>query len=204
MTIFEDDDDGDDEGERTPLDYDEADDLIPDSVGNRGELNQWEALNIANAHDWAFARTVDPLSVTALTDLHRRMFDQTWKWAGMYRRSEKNISPYHWSQVPTLLQELVLDTGAQWDASIKTPEALDEIALRFHHRLVRIHPWPNGNGRHSRLATDLLLRYWGRPQFTWGSGADLVSRGTARARYLSALREADAGNYRPLLEFVRS
>jgi Fic family protein len=91
-----------------------------------------------------------------------------------------------------------------YERSDGLPATLDEIAARFHHQLVRIHPWPNGNGRHSRLATDLILRHWNRPPFTWGSGVDLANEGEARGRYMEALRAADAGNYGPLLEFVRS
>lgn len=199
-----------DEGERetdgaTPLDDDEAEGLIPGNVRIKSELNAWEALNVASGQEWAFSRNAaDPLSVVALQELHRRMFGETWSWAGRFRWSDKNVSPYHWSQVPTLLHDLVRDTRAQYDANPKTPEALDEIAVIFHHRLVRIHPWPNGNGRHARLATDLLLRYWGRPLFTWGSNSDLISQGTARTRYLVALRAADEGNFESLEEFVRS
>lgn len=188
----------------TPLDPDEAEDLIPDSIRTKSELNAWEALNIAHAQEWAFGRNrTDPLSVDAIQELHRRMFGDTWKWAGSFRQSDKNISPYHWTQVRPMLHDLLLDTRAQYDASSRGPAELDAIATRFHHRLVWIHPWPNGNGRHARLATDLLLMYWGRPPFTWGN-ADLISQGTARTRYLSALHEADAGNYQPLLQFVRS
>lgn len=189
----------------TPLDDDEVEGLIPGNVRTKSELNAWEALNIARAQEWAFSRNAaDPLSVEALEELHRHMFGETWSWAGTFRKSDKNVSPYHWSQVPTLLHDLVLDTRAQFDASSRTPETLDEIALRFHHRLVRIHPWPNGNGRHARLATDSLLRYWGQPPFTWGSNSDLISPGTARARYLVALRAADEGSFGSLREFVRS
>jgi Fic-DOC domain mobile mystery protein B len=188
----------------TPLDADEAEDLIPDSLRRKSDLNAWEALNIAHAQEWAFARSrTDPLSVDAMQELHRRMFGETWRWAGEFRKSDKTISPYHWSQVRPMLHDLVQDIRTQYEASSRSSEELDAIAARFHHRLVSIHPWPNGNGRHARLATDILLTHWGRPLFTWGN-ADLVARGTARTNYLSALRAADAGNYQPLLQFVRS
>jgi Fic-DOC domain mobile mystery protein B len=178
--------------------------LIPATVRTKAELNAWEALNIAHAQEWAFGRNrTDPLSVDAIRELHRRMFGETWKWAGTFRRSDNNVSPVNWSQVPSLLHDLVQDIRVQYGASSKTAEEIDAIATRFHHRLVRIHPWPNGNGRHARLATDVLLTYWGRPPFTWGN-ADLISQGTARTKYLSWLREADAGNYQLLLQFVRS
>jgi len=102
------------------------------------------------------------------------------------------------------MRELVDNTRASYEGSDRTPEALDALAVRFHHRLVHIHPWPNGNGRHARLATDSLLERWDRPPFSWGSGADLASENAARDAYLSALRFADGGSFTRLLEFVRS
>ena len=187
----------------TPLDPDDSEGLIPTHVETRAELNQWEALNIAKAHA-AFAghRQLD-LSVESLRRLHRTMFGETWKWAGEYRKSDKSTSPWHWTQVAGLMHELVLDTRAQYGASDKTGSSLDAIALRFHHRLVQIHPWPNGNGRHARFATDLLLASWGRPPFTWGN-ADLIRATDARGRYIAALRAADASDFRLLREFARS
>lgn len=189
----------------TPLDDEELQGLIPDHLHTKAELNQWEAVNVASGHAWALGRrTSDPLSVGALQRLHRRMFGDTWTWAGSCRRSDKNISPYHWTQVGVLMRELVENTKAQYDASDKSAGALDDIAVRFHHQLVRIHPWPNGNGRHARLATDQLLRYWDRLAFTWGSGNDLAPDGGTRSRYVAALRAADAGSYQALRSFVRS
>lgn len=188
----------------TPIDPDEVDDLIPQHIETNSELNQWEALNIANAHAWLGGqRLTDPLSVDWLAELHRRMFDATWKWAGILRRSDKNVSPFNWTQVPVLMRELVENTRAQYEASDHGPEVIDEIAIRFHHRLVLIHPWPNGNGRHARLATDALLVRWGRPAFSWGSGANLVGRGEPRQKYLEALRAGDRGSFDLLLDFSR-
>lgn len=189
----------------TPLEDDDLEGLIPSHILTKAELNQWEALNIARGQEWAFGqRTPDPLSVRVLKDLHRAMFGETWSWAGTFRRSDVNISPHPWTQVPVLMRELVDDTRASYEASDRTPEALDALAVRFHHRLVHIHPWPNGNGRHARLATDILLERWHRPRFSWGSGADLASESAARKAYLAALRFADGGSFARLLEFVRS
>lgn len=189
----------------TPLDDDEREGLVPAYITSRAELNQWEGLNIAHAHAWlSRRRPTDVLSVDFLRELHRQMFGETWTWAGTFRRSDKNISPYAWAQVPVLLRELVENIGAQYAASDKIAASIDEIAARFHHGLVRIHPWPNGNGRHARLATDCLLAQWGRPPFTWGSGADLAESSGPRGRYVEALRSADAGNLLPLVAFVRS
>lgn len=187
----------------TPVDPDEAHALLPGHLQTQTQLNQWEALNIAEASRWASRqRSENWLSTAALKELHRRMFGETWRWAGTYRTSDKNISPYRWTQVPELMENLVANTRARYESSDKSSAVLDDIALRFHHELVHIHPWPNGNGRHARLATDLLLRSWGRPPFTWGSSAS-ESGADLRARYIAALQHADAGDYSLLRQFVR-
>lgn len=189
----------------TPLPDEEADALIPTHIATRAELNQWEAVNIARAQAWASARRrLNVLSTDTLRELHRRMFDRTWQWAGTFRRADVNISPYPSATVPVRMHELVGNARAQYEASRKGNAELDEIAMRFHYELVRIHPWPNGNGRHARLAADLLLERWGRPAFTWGSAADLAAAGAARPAYIAALRRADGGDFTLLREFVRS
>ena len=129
--------------------------------------------------------------------LHQKMFDQTWKWAGQYRRTERNIG----IPVQEIREKLVALFGdvRYWIAN--QTFSPDEIAVRFHHRLVSIHPFPNSNGRHARLMADLFLMKLGRSAFTWGS-RELVRQGEARARYLDAVRAADNGDMQPLLEFV--
>lgn len=187
----------------TPVDPDEAHALLPGHLQTQPQLNQWEALNIARAFRWGSRRRgEDWLSTSALKELHQRMFGETWRWAGTYRTSDKNISPYRWTQVPELMENAVANTRTRYESSDESPAALDDIAMRFHHELVHIHPWPNGNGRHARLATDLLLRSWGRPLFTWGSSAS-GSDADLRARYITALRHADRGDYSLLMPFVR-
>lgn len=127
------------------------------------------------------------------------MFDQTWKWAGEYRRSEKSIGiPFH--EIRERLRALFGDVR-YWIENNTYPT--DEIAVRFHHRLVLIHPFPNGNGRHARLIADVIAMKLGRPEFTWGS-AHLVKEGEARTRYLEAIRAADNGDTQPLLAFALS
>jgi Fic-DOC domain mobile mystery protein B len=187
----------------TPIDPDEVDDLIPEHLTTRSELNQWEARNIAHAREWlAGRRSFDPLSDGDLAELHKQMFGATWKWAGQYRHTDPNVSPYGWTQVPVLVRELLANTKEQYRRNDKSPDALCDIAMRFHHQLVRIHPWPNGNGRHAREATDALLRAWGLPPFTWG-GSDLATHGDVRQRYIAALRAADGQDYGPLREFLK-
>ena len=147
---------------------------------------------------------LDVLDVDTLEELHRRMFGQTWTWAGAYRTSERTISPYSWPEVPRLVRDLLANAATQHDALVGDHDALDELAARFHHELVRIHPWPNGNGRHSRLATELLLRRWGRPPFTWGAASGGADQLANRDRYIAALRRADHGEFKQLYEFVRA
>ena len=185
----------------TPLTAEEGDDLIP-YVANRGQLNRLEQSNILEAERWAFSRRrTDLPSLDFMRDLHGRMFGEVWRWAGNFRSSNKNIGDVESTQVPTQLQGLSDDTG-YWVAHETYPP--DEIAARFHQRLTWIHPFPNGNGRHARLMTDLLLVQMDQPRFTWGAGKDLVTAGVVRASYLEALRRADRQDFAPLLEFARS
>ena len=183
----------------TPLSPEEREGLIPAYITLRGELNEAEQANILEAEEWAFARKRDVLDEKFLNDLHKRMFGRVWRWAGSYRQSGKNIGVDAYL-IPTELRQLVDDCRYRIEKQTYPP---DEIAARFHHRLVWTHPYPNGNGRHARLATDLLLVSLNRPRFTWGS-ASLVDPGETRQRYVEALRAADNHDIRPLLEFVRS
>ena len=168
-------------------------------VTTRGELNAAEQANILQAEGWAFKRKNRVLNQDFFNDLHAHMFGNVWKWAGKYRQSGKNIGVEVYEIAPDL-QNLIKD-GEYWiEHGTYQP---DEIAARFHHRLVFVHPYPNGNGRHSRLAADLLLRSMGSERFTWGS-ATMTDLKTTRDQYLAALRAADRHDYTPLLEFVRS
>lgn len=148
----------------TPLSPDEQADLIPD-LTTKEELNEWERQNILEAAAWAFEprnlNRHDPFSETYVRALHLRMFDQTWKWAGVYRTSEKNIGIPHY-QIREALPILLGD--ARYWVERRTFEP-DELAVRFHHRLVWIHPFANGNGRHARLIADVVAQRLGRPVF---------------------------------------
>ena len=185
---------------QTPLDPDEAAGLLPGHITTQGDLNEWEQANILRAEQWAGRqRKAQVLSEAFCRELHRRMFDQTWRWAGQFRQSDKNIG-CDWRQVPLKLRQLLDNTAFQLAEGVYP---LDEAASRFHHQLVLVHPFPNGNGRHARLMTDLLLRQQGGTRFTWGE-RNLVAAGTARQSYINALRAADAGDLQPLMVFVRS
>ena len=183
----------------TPRSPEELEGLVPSYITLRSELNEAEHANIVDAEEWAFQRKRDTLSEKFLNDLHKRMFGRVWKWAGQYRRTGKNIGVDAY-RIPIELRNLLDDTRFWIEHDTYEP---DEIVARFHHRLVWIHPFPNGNGRHARTAADLLLVAMGRPRFTWGR-ENLVDAGQTRHAYVDALRAADAHDYGPLLAFVRS
>lgn len=183
----------------TPLSAEEKEGLIPSYITTRNELNEAEQANIIEAQGWAFSRKRDVLDERFLDKLHQRMFGNVWRWAGAHRRSGKNVGVDAY-RIPQELRQLI-DDCRYWIEHDTYKQ--DEIASRFHHRLVWIHPYPNGNGRHARLATDLLLVALDRERFSWGS-QNLIDPGTTRALYIAALREADLHNVKPLLEFVRS
>jgi Fic-DOC domain mobile mystery protein B len=189
-------------GGATPLDPDEIESLIPTHIRTRGELDQWEQENILAAERWLFSpRTRRRIELTRsfVVLVHTRMFDRTWRWAGQFRRTERNIGVD--PRVIAVELRGLLDDAQYWLAN--GTYDLDEVAARLHHRLVAIHPFPNGNGRHARMFADAVLFREGKPRFSWGSG-NLLETGELRRRYLGALRAADAHDIRPLLEFVRS
>lgn len=184
----------------TPLDPDEAAGLVPKHITHQGDLNAWEQANIFQANRWAARQTKrDLLDEGFVRDLHRRMFDKTWLWAGTFRKSNKNIG-VDWMQVAVKLRDLLDNTRYQIEHEVFGPQ---ELAVRFHHQLVWIHAFANGNGRHARLMADLLAMRLGVGRLSWGSGyGSLTSVGDLRARYLSALRAADQGQYADLMVFA--
>lgn len=184
----------------TPLGPEELAGLKPTWITNRQELNEAEQANILAGLAWARrTRRADLLSETFIRALHRAMFGSVWTWAGSVRRRETNIGVEP-NTIPASLREL-LDTARYWQDSSTFPP--DEFAVRFHHRLVQIHPFPNGNGRHTRVMADLLIERAGGAPFTWGRD-NLIADGPTRAAYIAALRQADALDIAPLLAFARS
>lgn len=186
----------------TPLEPAEREGLIPSWVTQRSELNEVEQDNILKGYAWAKGirgleyKTI--LSIAFVTELHKRMFGDVWKWAGHFRITERNIGIDAY-RVPQELLSALNDVGYWLEHN--TYER-DEVAVRLHHRLVATHPFPNGNGRHARLMADLLINQIGGETFSWGSGS-IHTTGDLRARYVSALKLADAHNITPLLAFAR-
>lgn len=188
----------------TPIDPGEVEDLIPDYISTMGELNQVEQSNIADAFVWGDRQALDELLTgTFVFKLHKRMFNQVWKWAGQTRRSNKNIGVMK-EHIMNDLAQLLGDAKYWADNGVFSK---DEVAARFHHRLVQIHIFPNGNGRHARLMTDLFLKKYGEPKFTWGTNTahtPIEVEGKTRAEYITALKSADSGDFELLMKFVRS
>ena len=194
--------DGDDEA-NTPLEAEEREALIPTHITLRAELNEVEQIGIADADRWAFSRRRDVLDATFLSALHKRMFGNVWKWAGMYRRTPRNIGIEAY-RIAVEVHALI-DDVKYWVENETYPA--DEISVRFHHRLVSIHPFPNGNGRHARLMTDLLLKQYNLPSFTWGANSyndPMEVEGIKRSEYISALKLADKKQFDLLLKFAKS
>ena len=192
MDIFEADDNS------TPLTAEEKDGLKLKWITLHSELNEAEARNIAQAQIWLMSnKNKDIFSDTFLRELHKKMFGDVWKWAGVYRTSERNIgvAPY---QIPIKLMQLFDDVKFWIENKTYSNR---EIAVRLHHKLVQIHPFPNGNGRVSRLMADLVLGKLEGTKLYWGN-TNLVNVSEVRSSYIAALRKADGGNYADLMEFT--
>jgi Fic-DOC domain mobile mystery protein B len=196
---------GDDAPGATPIEGDDLDGLIPTFIATRADLNLAEQANIEKATRWAFRRRriVSPselLDVAFAREVHRRMFGDVWRWAGQNRTRVTNIGiePY---RITTEVKAL-LDDARYWHEH-ETYE-IAERAVRLHHRLVSVHPFRNGNGRHSRFMADYYLQVSDHPRLAWGGGKNLVIDSAARSAYIDALREADRGDVQPLLTFALS
>lgn len=188
---------------QTPPDPDELAGLIPEHITTQAQLNEWEQANILRGQAWGLRqvkRGSKLLEEAFVRELHRRMFDQTWSWAGTFRHTDKSIG-LPWEHIAQKLHQTLANYEAQVEFKAFSP---DELALRFHRDLVWIHPFPNGNGRHARLMADLLILQLGGERFKWGAKANLASAGASRDEYIAALKEADKGQFARLLQFARS
>jgi Fic-DOC domain mobile mystery protein B len=190
-------------GGQTPLDANETEGLLIKTITTQRELNEAEQLSIAQAIEWTLRKRFvadDILSEAFIWDLHKRMYKAVWRWAGEFRRTDKNIG-IDKHQIAVELRMLIDNCKFWMDHQTFPP---DEIAIRFKHRIVSIHCFPNGNGRHSRLMADVIVKnLFDLPVFTWGSKV-LHQPGEGREHYLKALKAADQGAVENLLAFARS
>ena len=188
---------------QTPIDEDEKYGLLIETIATKAELDEFEQQNIEEALLWTFGKKFSPQNVFTgkfICNLHKRMYGNVWAWAGNYRKTNKNIGIDKF-QIQMELK-ILCDDAMFWIENQTFPP--EEIAIRFKHRLVSIHCFPNGNGRHSRLLGDIIIeKLLGQKPFSWGA-ANLSKVGDARAAYLSALKRADQGAYQSLIDFAKS
>ena len=188
---------------QTPLDEDEKDGLKIKTITTQGELDEFEQLNIEKAIEWIINSNLKSeriLTEKFIKDLHKKMYGDVWKWAGEFRRSEKNIG-IAWTQIGIELKNLLDDTKYWIENNTFSQE---EIAIRFKHRIVSIHCFPNGNGRHSRIMADIIMEsMFGKEIFSWHQ-SNMVKADETRKEYINALKEADNGNVEPLIEFAKN
>ena len=189
---------------QTPITEEEFDDLRIKTISTKAELDEFEQKNIEIAVEWTMKRSLsidDILSIDFIKELHCRMFNEVWNWAGEFRKTNKNIGvdkQYIYTELIKLTDDVKF-----WISNKTYPE--DEIAIRYKHRLVGIHPFPNGNGRHSRLCADILISHiFDKPVFSWGSLNNHSETAGMREKYIKAILSADNGNIMPLLKFARS
>jgi Fic-DOC domain mobile mystery protein B len=189
------------DGAATPISADEKAGLIPKHITLQSELNEYEARGIIEAETWLLSRRRNLLEEKLIRQLHKLMFRGVWAWAGDFRKTGKNIG-VDAAQIRIQLRQLLDDTKYWLEQRTFSP---DEVAIRFHHRLVWIHPFVNGNGRHARLMADALSIQLGENRFTWGR-ANLMVKGDDRDRYVAALKAADRdpNDVALLLTFARS
>jgi len=177
----------------TPID--DASGLLPSHITTKEQLNEWEVNNILKAAiKYLARRTNKPITVDLIKKLHKDMFGETWDWAGQFRKTNINIG-IDWHKIPVEVKKLV-DDIEYWG---KRKDGLDlfEQSVRIHHRLVKIHPFKNGNGRHARLMSDIFLFSRGYKMPIWPSH-EIISSTNIRKEYINALNRADKNNYKPL------
>lgn len=188
---------------QTLLEEEEKEGLLIPTIATRGELDEYEQQNIEETVQWIYGKRFRAdiiLTEKFIRNLHKRMYGNVWSWAGDFRLTNKNLGIDKW-QIPVSLKNLCDDARYWIENNVFDA---DETAIRFKHRIVSIHCFPNGNGRHSRLMADILIEKVHKlPVFTWGA-AGLVQPSSARSLYINAVRAADKGDYRALIEFARS
>lgn len=188
---------------QTPLDAEEKEGIKIKSITTQRELDEFEQLNIEKAVEWTIHSKLKPekiLTEKFIKNLHKKMYGDVWKWAGEFRKSEKTIG-IPWIQISIELRHLLDDAKYWLDNKTYSPE---EIAIRFKHRIVSIHCFPNGNGRHSRMMADIIMEsIFGNEIFSWHQ-SNMVKANETRKVYIAALQEADKGNIKPLMNFAKN
>ncbi len=188
---------------QTPLNEEEKEGLKIKSITTQGELDEFEQLNIEKAVEWTIHtkfKSENILTEKFIKDLHKKMYSDVWKWAGDFRTTEKNMG-ISWTKIGIELKNLLDDTKYWIENKTYLPE---EIAIKFKHRIVSIHCFPNGNGRHSRMMADIILEsIFGKEIFSWHQ-SNMVKANETRKKYINALKKADNGDIAPLIKFAKN
>ncbi len=188
---------------QTPLSEEEKEGLLISSITTHGDLDEHEQLNIEEAIKWLLNKKIKKdkiLTESFIKMVHKKMFNNVWSWAGEFRKSEKNIG-VRWINIGVDLKTLLDDTNYWIENKTYAP---DEIAIRFKHRLVNIHCFPNGNGRHSRIMADIIIEsVFGEKIFSWNQ-SNMVKADDTRKEYIRSIREGDKGDIKPLIKFARN
>ncbi len=188
---------------QTPLEEEEKEGLKIKSITTQEELDEFEQLNIEKAVEWTIHTKLKPENILTekfIKNLHKKMYGDVWKWAGEFRKTEKNIG-IPWTKIGIELKNLLDDTKYWIENKTYSPE---EVAIRFKHRIVSIHCFPNGNGRHSRMMADIVIEsMFGKEIFSWHQ-SNMVKANETRKEYINALRKADNGNIAPLIKFAKN
>ncbi len=184
----------------TPLDHDQILGIRFSHLTTMGELDELEDLNIQKGLEW-LNRQKDPnyLTTEFICKLHEKLFGDVWKWAGKFRTAEVNISKYRSYDVGPQLKNFFEDAKL-WIQLGKM--SWDEISAEMHHRLVTIHPFPNGNGRTTRIYTEYVQKRNNQPVTSWMASLGKNPQ-LRRDHYIKALRNADKGDFDLLIEFMR-
>ncbi|MCK4530064.1 MAG: mobile mystery protein B [Candidatus Marinimicrobia bacterium] len=189
---------------QTPISEEEIEELLIKTISTKAQLDEFEQKNIEIAVEWTMKQkfNIDKvLSIDFIQEVHKRMFGEVWGWAGTFRKSNKNIGVdkhYIYTELKTLIDDVNFWINNKTYCN-------DEIAIRYKHRLVKIHPFPNGNGRHSRLCVDILISHILHQNiFSWGNNNNLTKQGEIRKQYIDAILLADESNIKPLIKFARS
>ena len=80
-----------------------------------------------------------------------------------------------------------------------------EILARFHHRVVYIHPFVNGNGRWGRLVADALaIRQFELGTLNWATDSENFRgpESPGREEYVATMKAGDKGDFRPLMAYL--
>jgi len=180
----------------TPID--DVSGLIPTHISTRSELNEWETANILKAVKYHLSEKRKlTINIQWLKKLHKEMFGESWKWAGKFRQRNLSLG-IDWHNINDQIKALV-DDIAYWRKNNSL--SIFEQSIRIHHRLVKIHPFENGNGRHARLVSDIYLYNNNESRPIWPSD-ELIEKSNIRDKYISALKDADSGNYSTLKHFT--